>query len=151
MMRNRSITRSIPLGTILGVLVGLAALAYTAFAATPFISGPSLTLEVEKTETGDVWIHGTTKRVSSVWLNDLPIPITDQGMFSTLRTFPPGYTEIVVRAEDRFGRAREEKRSLVTTQFIDYASQENSEESDQEDNTGTSSTEGNEGGEASSN
>lgn len=135
---------------VLAILTGALALSYAAFAATPFILGPTLSLSLEAGTGPEVYISGTTSRVSSVWLNDLPIPISDQGSYAVTRTFPPGYTEVVVRAEDRFGRSREQRQTIVTTHFIDHASQENDiKESNQEHRSG--SAEGNEGGEESSN
>lgn len=152
-MRNLNLTNRLSLGAIFVALTVVFALGYTAFAATPFISGPKLSASVEDLGDGQVRISGTTERVSSVWITDLPIPITDQGDFSVIRSYPPGYTEVVVRAADRFGRSREEKRSFVNTHFIAYAEKDTSKQDNQEssEDRSSGSTEGNEGGEASGN
>ena len=88
---------------------------YASIALFPFVSGPSLSVGVAENENlGTSVISGDTNRVSRVTVNDLAVPISESGAFSVERAFPLGYTVVVVRAEDRFGRERKEILTLIT-------------------------------------
>jgi len=101
--------------TILAALGIAGALIYAAFVAFPFFEGPSLTaFEPQKTERGTILLQGATKRVSALSINDLEVPITDTGLFSVERAYPAGYTVVVFRASDRFGRSREKILTFIT-------------------------------------
>jgi hypothetical protein len=114
---------------------------YSAYALYPLLAGPEFDASVSEYNEGIV-IAGTVKRVASVWVNDLPVPITDQGLFSIFRAYPPGYTEIVVRVADRFGRSREKRLTVVINEFIPYAEKDN--QTNQQESSGNE-PEGNEG------
>ena len=151
-MRKRIVSTPPPLTSILIGVAILGALAYAAFVAYPFVSGPTLSASLQGIEGSSVVISGSTNRVSSLWINDLPTPISDTGNFAVERTFPPGYTEVVVRATDRFGREREQTLTFVNSQFIHHAEESSSQEDTNEENFDEgNSPEGNEGGEESSN
>jgi hypothetical protein len=97
---------SLPLIALsIGALVIVAG--YTFFVAAPYMAGPSLTVIApleNSTETGQtVTITGTTERVAYLSINDLPTPLLEDGTFTMTRSYPPGYTVLVIRARDRFG------------------------------------------------
>jgi hypothetical protein len=100
-----------PLYTLLtlGLVIG-----YTLFVAMPYLRGPSLTIVTPRegeTVTGPlVSIYGKTERVSYLAINDLPVPLLEDGTFAVERAYPPGYTVFTVRIRDRFGR--EEVRTI---------------------------------------
>jgi hypothetical protein len=111
--------------TILGPVVALLVLAYVAYAAYPLVAGPRLNASIEQQENGHFLIKGEVKRVAVVSINESPVALTDQGTFAVERAFPPGYTVIIVRAQDRFGRVREQTLTLVNSHYIQYGSEEN--------------------------
>jgi len=128
MPRKRSKRFSSPLNAafLLGIIGVTLALLYGALVATPFVEGPAITLnQPEHTESGTVILSGNTKRVSKVSVNELEIPITDQGSFSVERAYPAGYTVVVITASDRFGRSREETLTFITRE--NYASEKESD------------------------
>ena len=93
---------------LIGALVAVALVGYSLFVATPYLLGPRLTV-IEPTDGSSVSgvtvpIVGTTDRVSYLLIDDLPVPILEDGTFRVERAYPPGYTVLVVRARDRFGR-----------------------------------------------
>lgn len=107
---------------LLGALGLAVVLGYTLFVATPYLRGPSLTIvtPVEgQTVTGaKVPIYGKTERVSYLAINDLPVPLLEDGTFSVERAYPPGYTVFTVRVRDRFGR--EEVRTIRFLHTYNY-------------------------------
>lgn len=110
---------------ILGALVSVLVIGYALFVATPYLLGPSLTVISPKpysTATDPlVEVSGTTNRVSYLSINDMPIPLAEDGSFKVVRSFPKGYTVLVVRVRDRFDRERTE-----TVHFIhSFISNEN--------------------------
>ncbi len=93
---------------LLGALVFLGILGYGLFVATPYLRGPALTIESPKPgasiTTPTVIVRGMTERVSFLTVNDLPVPLLEDGSFAVERAYPAGYTVVVVRVRDRFGR-----------------------------------------------
>lgn len=81
---------------------------YGFFVASPYLLGPSLTvlspIQGSAISSPTVTVTGKTERVSYLSINDLPVPLLEDGTFSVERSYPTGYTVIVVRARDRFGR-----------------------------------------------
>lgn len=147
--RNHS-ERLFSLPFFLGCAGVLILLGYATFALYPLAVGPTLTVSFfYDEERGLYHIAGETTRVSAVTVNGLSVPITESGLFAVERTFPPGYTVVTIRAEDRFGRSREEVLSLVNTNFRPYASKEKSDDKDdkKESSSEGGSSEGDEGGE----
>lgn len=104
---------------IAGTLVGLLILGYALFAAYPYLRGPSLTVTSpthnSNTEGETVSITGETTRVSYLSVNDYPVPLAEDGSFHIERAFPPGYTVLVVKAEDRFGREQSDTITFIHT------------------------------------
>lgn len=93
---------------LLAVVAFLGILAYGLFVATPYLRGPKLTIESPQpgasVTTPTVIVRGTTERVSFLTVNDLPVPLLEDGSFAVERAYPAGYTVVVVRVRDRFGR-----------------------------------------------
>ncbi len=93
---------------LLGALAFLSILGYGLFVATPYLRGPALTIESPKpgasVTTPTVIVRGTTERVSYLSINDLEVPLLEDGTFAVERAYPAGYTVVVVRVRDRFGR-----------------------------------------------
>ena len=97
-----------------GVALVVVAL-YIGFVTYPLVSGSSLQVnQPTLTENGTTLISGTTSRISSLFINDSDVPLTEAGRFSVERSFPSGYTVVVLRAEDRFGRTREKTTTFIT-------------------------------------
>jgi hypothetical protein len=87
-----------------GIGIALAViLAYTAYAAYPYLAGPSLSFSVRTSEGGITTLDGATERVSFLEINGYPIALEEDGSFSEERAYPPGYTELTATARDRFG------------------------------------------------
>jgi hypothetical protein len=94
--------------------VGIAAIAgYTLYAALPYLLGPAVSATAIP-DKGAISISGKTARVSYVSINGAPVPLQEDGTFSVIRSFPPGYTAIEISAKDRFGRSLEKTLSLVS-------------------------------------
>jgi hypothetical protein len=102
---------------IIGAVLFVCILGYTLFVASPYLLGPSLTLvspiNGETVTASTVTISGKTERVSYLSVNGLPVPLLEDGAFLIERSFPTGYTVVVIRARDRFGR-----ESVETIRFL---------------------------------
>lgn len=139
MMKKRKINAVFPLpAPALALVVGIiASIAYGLFVASPLIAGPLLTLdEPYQTSSGTHIISGTTKRVSKLAINELEVPLSDEGAFSVERAYPAGYTVVRVVASDRFGRSRERIFTFVTTSNND-SEKNNPNEKEHGDTQGT--------------
>ncbi|XKT74555.1 MAG: hypothetical protein ACJKTH_00460 [Patescibacteria group bacterium UBA2163] len=138
---------------ILGVIGVLVVIVYGFFVALPYLKGPILTVEQPReSPEHSLIISGTTERVSTVHINGLEVPLTQEGTFAVERAYPPGYTVVEITATDRFGRSKEKTLTFITEQ--NYASKkENNEESSTEENreqeSGDQINQGNERGETS--
>lgn len=92
----------------IGAGVGVLILAYALFVASPYLRGPYLTLTSplagSTVSTSTVEVAGITKRVSYLSIDDMAVPLAEDGSFKVVRAYPAGYTVVVVRARDRFGR-----------------------------------------------
>ncbi len=96
-------------------LIGVAALVFVAgyafYAALPILAGPSLSMEspvpYQATSSSRVLVSGSTERVQFLWINGNPVALSENGSFAVLRSIPAGYTEFVIKADDRFGRSTE--------------------------------------------
>lgn len=104
--------------------------AYTLFASFSYLLGPSLTVVTPRqgstVVTPTVTILGKTERVSYLSINDLAVPVLEDGTFAVERAYPPGYTVLVVRARDRFGRERVETIRFLHTYKYPYGTKEKS-------------------------
>lgn len=111
-LKSRRIVTPLLVGATLVAIFG-----YSAYAAYPFVRGPRITIDTPQEVGGIVTIHGHTTRVSAVTVAGLPVPLDERGNFTVERAYPPGYTVIVVRAVDRFGRSRERTITFVTAPY----------------------------------
>lgn len=93
---------------VVGALAFICIAGYTLFVASPYLTGPTLTVvtprDNDTVTSPTVTISGRTERVSYLSVNDLPVPLLEDGAFLVERSFPPGYTVVVLKARDRFGR-----------------------------------------------
>jgi len=128
---------------VLAAMGAFGGIVYAAFALFPLASGPSLSVSIATDEArGTALIAGNTARVSRLTINDLAVPLSERGWFSVERAFPLGYTVVVVRAEDRFGRKREERLTLITKEPNGYhASKEESDSKEGHESGGSLETE----------
>lgn len=101
-------------------IVGVCAIIlYAVFQARYVIGGPSL--RIEKPRDGEVFlkplitISGQVKNTTRLSLNGREIFTDENGNFSTALPLPVGHTIIEMRAEDRFGRVRIERREVMMT------------------------------------
>lgn len=100
---------------LIAVSVFLAIASYALFALSPLLRGPHLTVNPPRdTGHGTIVLEGVAKRVSNLSVNGLPVPTTHEGAFSIERSYPAGYTVVIVRASDRFGRTTEATRTFIT-------------------------------------
>ncbi|MFQ5541102.1 MAG: hypothetical protein ACE5F4_02560 [Candidatus Paceibacteria bacterium] len=146
-MKRKAFPASPSIATLLVGAGIIATLAYGVWVALPFIEGPRLALDApEPTGSGTVIIRGITARVSSVSVNGLVVPLSDDGTFSVERAYPAGYTVVIVEAVDRFGRRRTEELTFVTKDSDNHASKEESidgfKEGDEENDSKTHGSEG---------
>jgi Glucodextranase, domain B len=90
---------------------------YSFFATRDLLMGPQI--NITSPENGStvseslVLIHGTTKNIKSISLNDRPIFIDQEGRFGEQLLLAPGYTILTLRAKDRFGREVVKRLELV--------------------------------------
>ncbi len=130
MMRRKFSIRyswSLPSLIALGVVI-LVAL-YALSALSPLLRGPTLILNPPRaTDHGTVLIEGVANRVSSLSINDLSVPTTQDGFFSVERAYPAGYTVVVVSARDRFNRETTATQTFVTHSSITYGTKEKSDQ-----------------------
>jgi|CXWL01.1.fsa_nt_gi hypothetical protein len=113
----------------IGVLAGIGAvvliLGYALFAALPYLLGPSLTIEAAISTQGMATITGTTKRVSFLEINGMPVSLEENGNFLIERAYPTGYTALQAVARDRFGRTI--TKTITFTSTATYGEKENRE------------------------
>jgi len=96
--------------------LGLILLGYVLFVSLPLIEGPSFSILEPQTPVveGITKISGTTKRVAFLEINGEPIPLSEEGKFAVYRAYPAGYTALVIKARDRFGREKTETVTFIT-------------------------------------
>ena len=129
--RNKRFFSSINAALVATVIGVVAVMLYSAYVALPFVQGPIITInEPVQTEAGTTLLSGTASRVSKLAINELEVPITDTGVFSVERAFPPGYTVVVIHASDRFGRDREHTLTFVTQSHASKKESDNEESSE---------------------
>ncbi len=97
-------------------LLGIIGASYILFQSQNLILGPEIVIS----EPSDgatlsynlVTIKGSTKNVTTVTIDDRPIFIDKQGLFSEKLIAPPGYSIIKVTGQDRFGKKIEKRIHL---------------------------------------
>lgn len=104
-----------PVRTIAAVFL-LALAAYGVVAATPILTGPSLSIESPESHEllpdGKAQIRGVATHTETLWLNGAPLLMDEDGRFSALLTLPSGGAILSLTATDRFGREITERRSV---------------------------------------
>lgn len=94
--------------TIFVCLIGIALFAYIYFQFRDYLTGPTINISYPiagSTVYGpEVEIRGTTKRVSSMHLNDSAIFIDSSGLFKEKLMLTNGYNIMKLEAKDRFGK-----------------------------------------------
>ncbi len=58
-------------------------------------------------------VRGRAKNISSISLNDKPIFVDEGGYFKEQLLLPMGYTIMVIKADDRFGRTTQKILHIV--------------------------------------
>ncbi len=95
---------------------GILVFAYTLVITAPLFKGASITVDPpSKSESGSTVLRGSTERVSKLTINNLEVPLSEEGAFAVERAYPLGYTVVVIRASDRFGRTTERIITFVNT------------------------------------
>jgi len=100
-------------GSIVAIFAVLLIAGYTLYAGLPYLLGPSLSATVT-TQDGTTVISGKTARVSFLSIDNSPVPLQEDGTFSEILSFPPGYTAVMISAKDRFGRNLRKTITFVT-------------------------------------
>lgn len=106
-----------------GVVVLLALLGYIVYQLSPVLARPELTLEkplqVETVVRQDnVVLAGRTERGASLFLNDQPLALDDDGRFETTIELLPGLNVLEVKAVSRFGKETIEERKIIFIEEI---------------------------------
>lgn len=85
---------------------------YSLYQSQVFLEGPLLTIDEPlsgtHTNTPLMHIRGLSKNTARLFLNDSQIFVNEEGVLDEKLLLLPGYTIISLRAEDKFGRIREE-------------------------------------------
>lgn len=119
----------------LGALGLFLIVAYTLVVSLPYLRGPSLIVVTptpgESVLTQEVKIYGKTERVSYLAINDLEVPLREDGTFALERVYPPGYTVLTVRARDRFGREEVRIIRFIHSYTYPYGPEEKSVRSEE--------------------
>jgi hypothetical protein len=90
---------------------------YSFFQARKILGGPQI--KIDEPQNGTVFeeplvvIRGRTRNINSIFLNDRPIFIDDEGYLSEKLLLSAGYNIIELQAKDRFGKTTEERLELV--------------------------------------
>ncbi len=91
-----------------GALIFLILLTYIVLQYRSAFLGPSLTVSSPKNNTvfasSDVIVSGVTSQDATVFVNDQPVSVLDDGSFKKDINVFPGSNQITVRAINRFGR-----------------------------------------------
>jgi len=103
---------------VIAFLVLLAVLAgYTYFEARSIIYGPQIIIgEHDRTQVVTerfIILRGSTKNITEIRMNGLPIFVTEGGSFEEPFLLSPGYNTIVFEAKDKLGREAREEIYLV--------------------------------------
>ena len=100
-------------------LIGSLLLTYIYFQFHDYLVGPTVNISYPtpgSTIYGpEIEIRGTTKRVSSLSLNDSPIFIDPSGVFKEKLILTDGYNIMKFEAKDRFGKQTEKLLEFMVT------------------------------------
>lgn len=84
-------------------------LGYAYYEGRALLLGPTIDISPRVLEVSDpvVVIAGEARRITSLSLNGLEIPVTEEGAFSEEYILSPGYNRIILDARDRYGKTAE--------------------------------------------
>lgn len=107
--RDSRITRAVLIVFFI-LLIG-----YAYYEARGFIYGPRITVADEVTTVSDpyVVIQGQADRISKLSMNGNEITVTEGGKFAEPYLLAPGLNRILLDAEDKYGRSRQEIIQIV--------------------------------------
>lgn len=101
------------------ILLGFALLTYVYFQFRDYLTGPTINIAYPiagSTVYGpEIEIRGTTKRVSSLFLNDSAIFIDNSGLFKEKLMIANGYNIMKLEAKDRFGKQTKKLLEFMVT------------------------------------
>jgi len=88
---------------------------YAYYEARGLLFGPSIDVPKETSVVHDrlITVHGKAARIAELTMNGKPITVTEDGAFEEQYLLNNGYNRIVLRAQDRYGRARESVIEVV--------------------------------------
>ncbi len=97
---------------------------YAYYEARAVIYGPRITVTSALEEVSDPYIviEGQADRIAALSMNGQPIAVTEDGAFQEPILLSPGLNRIVLDAEDRYGRKRQEVIEIVYTASADTSS-----------------------------
>ena len=100
----------------LAVVVSVVVVGYILFQARFLVIGPQIVLTKELPAVANertVTLVGRTANITNLTLNGRTIYTDEQGTFSESLVLENGYTIMMLRAHDRFGRERSVERTVV--------------------------------------
>lgn len=115
MTDRKRITSFIKVWVAIGAI--LIILGYAAFQAKNLVKGPAIAVESPKDgesfSNGLIEIRGEAKNLSYLTLNGDKIFTDEKGAFDERILLSPGYNVVTLKAQDRFGRATEERLQVT--------------------------------------
>ena len=115
-IRTRSISATILIKCLFGILASLLVLAYIIFQARLFIAGPQIVLVDEPSTIQNersVVLRGVAENITEITINGRPISTNAEGVFEEPVVLENGYTIVSISAHDRYGRETMLQRDFV--------------------------------------
>lgn len=93
----------------------LIVLGYAFFEGRALLKGPSIEVSPRVMEVSDsfITISGKAERITSLSLNGKEIAVTEEGAFEEGYVLVPGYNRLVLKAQDRYGKATERVVEII--------------------------------------
>lgn len=116
MLQTNKLTFRTIVKASLSIIAAVCIVGFIIFQARYLIIGPRITLIEEPIgpqNERQVFLAGTARNISHLWLNDRPIYTAPSGHFKEAVILENGYTIATLRAEDRYGRSTMIEKSLV--------------------------------------
>jgi hypothetical protein len=107
--------RDVRITKIILALFFLLVAIYAYYEARGLLFGPSISVPDNPSIVQDrfITIHGKAERIAQLTMNGRPVTVTEDGAFDEPFLLSDGYNRIVLRAQDRYGRARENVIELM--------------------------------------
>ena len=88
---------------------------YAYYEARGLLFGPSIDVPDKAAVVHDrfITVRGKAARIAQLTMNGKPVTVTEDGAFEEQYLLNNGYNRIVLRAQDRYGRARESVIEVV--------------------------------------